>query len=61
VSELRRLLAALGAFARASLAPRLARQVACDEVLVPWRAGHRVAERRGALRAEEMPRIATRL
>ena len=41
VSELRRLLAALAALACASLAPRLARQVECDEVLARALAGLR--------------------
>jgi len=41
VSELHRLLAALAALVRASLAPRLARQVECDEVLARALAGLR--------------------
>lgn len=59
MSELRRLLVALAALARASLAPRLARQVECDDVLARALAGLRARlEAAGAeVHGGSLPRV----
>jgi light-regulated signal transduction histidine kinase (bacteriophytochrome) len=59
LSDLRRVLAALWALARAALAPRLARQVECDEVLARARDGMRAQlEAAGAeVHGGSLPRV----
>lgn len=58
-SEPRRLLAALGAFALACVAPRLARQVECDEVLARALAAVRPALEAagGSMHGGSLPRV----